>query len=61
MVARYSAASVDANVPIPAAKILLSVERVLLEAEEEDAVLVLVDDEDDDDLVLLFFVFRNDD
>ena len=53
MVARYSAASVDANVPIPAAKILLSVERVLLEAEEkEDVVLVLVDDEDDDDLVL---------
>ena len=61
MVARYSAASVDANVPIPAAKILLSVERVLLEA-EEDVVLVLVDDEDDDDdLVLLFFAFRNDD
>ncbi len=48
MVAKYSAASVDAKVPMPAAKMLLSVERVLFAP-------ILFDD------LLLFFVFRNDD
>ena len=47
MVAKYSAASVDAKVPIPAAKMLLSVERVLFAPP-------MFDD-------LLFFVFRKDD
>ncbi len=48
MVAKYSAASVDAKVPMPAAKMLLSVERVLFAFAPTFADLP-------------FFVFRNDD
>lgn len=57
MVARYNATSVEANVPIPAAKMLLSVERVSLLPVVFVPLwprIVLV-------LLWLFLVFRDDD